>query len=261
MTDTHRILRSIDLTNLADDCSADDVRDLCRRAVTPHGSVAAVCVWPRFVGVARDELDRGPSVDDGSPNERGVAGRVAVATVTNFPSGDESVDAVVLATRDALSAGADEIDVVLPYRAFSHGDVASAARLLDAVRATVDGGRLLKVILETGELMESDLIRRAARLAVDHGADFVKTSTGKTSVSATVDAVRIVLEVVLDEFRATGRVVGIKPSGGIRRIDDALRYLRLCDEMMGADWATPRTFRLGASALLDEVLGAIDEPV
>lgn len=254
MNDALRILRSIDLTNLADDCSVDDVRALCARAVTPHGSVAAVCVWPRFVGIAREELTHRRASVEGA-----VVERVALATVTNFPSGDEDVDAVVRATGEALAAGADEIDVVLPYRAVSRGDLTSAALLIDEVRATVDDGRLLKVILETGELPEPETIRRAARLAVDHGADFVKTSTGKTPVSATVSAVRIMLEVVRDERNVTGRTVGVKPSGGIRRIEDALDYLRLCDEMMGIGWATPRTFRLGASALLDSVLEAIDE--
>ncbi len=234
-----RALGLLDLTDLNDGCTDDDVRRLCARAVTPHGSVAAVCVWPRFVRTAVRELAT-----------RGVK----VATVVNFPSGDEPVEDVVAATETAIADGADEIDLVLPYRALLAGDESRVVSMLAAVRAAVTSPRHLKVILETGELGELEQVERAARLAIESGADFVKTSTGKTKVSATPDAVRVMLQVIA----ASGRSIGIKPSGGIRTVADAATYLRLADEIMGASWATPETFRFGASGLLDAILGSID---
>lgn len=236
-----RALALLDLTDLSDDCSVVDVRRLCERAVTAHGSVAAVCVWPRFVREASEILR-------GSP--------VEVATVVNFPTGDEGVADVVATTRIAIEDGADEIDLVMPYRALSVGDEDVVVTMLDAVREVVNTPRLLKVILETGELGTPESVARAARLAIDHGADFVKTSTGKSKVSATPEAVSTMLR----EIAATRRPVGIKPSGGIRTVSDAATYLRLADEIMGDGWATPRTFRFGASGLLDAILEVLDHP-
>lgn len=236
-----RALALLDLTDLSDDCSVVDVRRLCERAVTAHGSVAAVCVWPRFVREASEILR-------GSP--------VEVATVVNFPTGDEGVADVVATTRIAIEDGADEIDLVMPYRALSVGDEDVVVTMLDAVREVVNTPRLLKVILETGELGTPESVARAARLAIDHGADFVKTSTGKSKVSATPEAVSTMLR----EIAATRRPVGIKPSGGIRTVSDAATYLRLADEIMGEGWATPRTFRFGASGLLDAILEVLDHP-
>ena len=236
-----RALALLDLTDLNDECTVDDVRRLCSRAITPHGPVAAVCVWPRFVRVAVDEL-RGTDVK--------------VATVVDFPSGDEPVDQVVQTTTEAISDGADEIDLVLPYRAFLADDETIVETMLDAVRAAVTAPRHLKVILETGELGRLDLVEHAARLAIEHGADFVKTSTGKSKVSATPDAVRTMLDVIA----ITERPVGIKPSGGIRTVADAAVYLQMADEIMGPSWASPHTFRFGASGLLDAILDVIDRP-
>lgn len=236
-----RALALLDLTDLSDDCSVVDVRRLCERAVTAHGSVAAVCVWPRFVREASEILR-------GSP--------VEVATVVNFPTGDEGVADVVATTRVAIEDGADEIDLVMPYRALSVGDEDVVVTMLDAVREVVTTPRRLKVILETGELGTPESVARAARLAIDHGADFVKTSTGKSKVSATPEAVSTMLR----EIAATRRPVGIKPSGGIRTVSDAATYLRLADEIMGEGWATPRTFRFGASGLLDAILEVLDHP-
>jgi deoxyribose-phosphate aldolase len=180
---------------------------------------------------------------------------VRVATVVNFPSGAESVDDVVATTRQALADGADEIDLVLPYRAFIDGDVALAAAMIDSVRAAVPAdSHVLKVILETGELVEPALIHGAADLAVVHGADFVKTSTGKTPQSATIEATAIMLGVI----QAAGRPVGLKPSGGIRTLEDATHYIAQADDLMGPDWATPATFRFGASGLLTALIAVIE---
>lgn len=219
----------LDLTDLDDDTSSAAVDALCARAVA--AGTAAVCVWPRFVTACADRV---------------AASGVRVATVVNFPSGAEAVDAVVATTTAALAEGAGEIDVVLPYRAWLAGDETTAAAVLDQVREAA-AGATVKVIIETGELPDRAAVDRAAHFAILHGADFVKTSTGKTPVSATLEAAEIILEAIA----VTGRPVGFKASGGIRTAEQAAAYLDLADEVMGPGWATPATFRFGASGLLD----------
>ena len=231
----HRALALLDLTDLSDDCTDDRVVDLCRRAVSPHGSVAAVCVWPRFVRRAKSAL---------------VGTPVRVATVVNFPTGDEEIDDVENMTRRAIDDGADEIDVVLPYRAVLAGDEVHAVEMLENIRRVASPPIVLKVILETGELPDDSMITRCARLAIAAGADFVKTSTGKTPTSATIAAVETMLAAIAD----ASRPIGIKPSGGIKTLDDAARYLAVADRIMGSEWVSPATFRFGASGLLDGIL-------
>jgi deoxyribose-phosphate aldolase len=196
-------------------------------------------VWPQFVKRAQENLK-------GSP--------VRIATVVNFPAGGEDVGRVTDDTQEALSDGANEIDLVLPYNAVRRGDLAVAREMVEAVRDLVDGGRLLKVILETGELKDAALIEAASRLSIEAGADFIKTSTGKTPVSATPEAA----EIMLNAIKASGRNVGIKPSGGIRNVADAKGYLDLADRIMGQGWATPKTFRIGASSVYDTLIAAIE---
>lgn len=227
----------VDLTNLADDCDQTAVDALCDRASS--AGTAAVCVWPDFVAQASARLAGHP---------------VTVATVVNFPSGDERPFATGVLTERALADGADEIDVVLPYRRFASGDRSRAEAVLTTVRRATDGRALLKVILETGELADPGLIGDAARFAIDHGADFVKTSTGKTDVSATPAAARVMLEAIA----ASARSVGLKPSGGIRTAADAEGYLTLAESVMGPAFLTARTFRFGASGVLDALLAAAD---
>ena len=233
-----RALRCLDLTDLAETCSDHAIDDLCARALTPLGPVAAVCVWPQFVARARDPLK---------------GSTVRIATVVNFPAGGDDVERVIDDVGEALGDGAQEIDLVIPFEAVIRGDLDTAAELVAAVRDVVDQGRLLKVILETGRLADPKLIETAARIAIEEDADFIKTSTGKTPVSATPEAAAIMLEVI----RASGRPVGIKPSGGIRTVQDAQLYLDLADSVMGAGWATPRTFRIGASSLYGALIAAI----
>lgn len=229
----------LDLTDLGDDTSADAVEDLCTRA--KEHRVAAVCVWPMYVAMCADLL-----ADSG----------VHVATVANFPSGDEPVRDVVEMTRLALDDGADEVDVVLPYHAWLHGDTDTAARMLHGVRDLVNeyadvaaGPGILKVIIESGELPDRAAIDRATHFAIEHGADFVKTSTGKTNESATIEAA----EVILEAIEMSGLPVGFKPSGGIRTLADARRYLEAAEDVMGPGWISRETFRFGASALLDDL--------
>ncbi|MEJ7721641.1 MAG: deoxyribose-phosphate aldolase [Ilumatobacteraceae bacterium] len=169
---------------------------------------------------------------------------VLVATVVNFPAGDDAVNQVVAETEAALAAGADEIDVVMPYRAFLEDRVDEAAAMIDAVRAVIDGDHALKVIIESGAMSERAQVDAASRLAVDHGADFVKTSTGKIDVSATPEAA----ETILGVLSTADRPVGIKVAGGVRSLDDAAEYLALADRIMGDGWASPATFRFGSSS-------------
>lgn len=232
-----RALAAMDLTRLEDDDTADRIRALCGSADTPFGAPAAVCVQPEFVVTAREALAR-----------IGL-GAVRVATVVNFPDGAADMARAVRETRRALGAGADEIDAVFPWRALLAGDADSGRALVSACKDAC-GGRTLKVILETGELREPKPIRRASDIAIASGADFIKTSTGKVAVNATPDAARIMLEAIRD---AGGRC-GFKAAGGIRRLEDAGIYFALADDILGPGWATPARFRLGASALLGEVL-------
>jgi deoxyribose-phosphate aldolase len=235
-----RAITLLDLTELGDGATDDDVVALCARAHGSHGNSAAVCVWPRHVALAVEQL---------------WGTNVRIATVVNFPSGAEAVDDVMAMTHQALADGADDIDLVLPYRAFLAGDTATAATMIDTVRAAVPAdSHVLKVILETGELVAPSAIHAAAELAVAHGADFIKTSTGKTPQSATLEATAIMLGVI----QGAGRSVGLKPSGGIRTLEDATHYLTQADDLMGDGWATPATFRFGASGLLTALIAAVD---
>ena len=232
-------LACLDLTNLSEGCDAAQVDALCARADTPHGPVAAVCLWPRFVAQARRLL---------GPGER-----IRIATVVNFPGGDGAVPDVVAEARTAVAAGADEIDLVIPYRALMAGDGAAVDGMVAAVRDTCPSA-LLKTILETGVLHDEARIAEGARRAIAAGADMLKTSTGKVPVNATLEAAAILLGAARD----AGRPVGFKAAGGIGTTALAGRYLALADGIMGPGWAGPATFRFGASSLLDDLLAVLD---
>lgn len=225
----------IDLTDLSDDHAATGIDELCRRAA--EFGTAAVCVWPEHVARCAELL---------------ADAQVGIATVVNFPSGNEQVAGVLDMTLTALADGATDIDVVLPYRAFLAGDHRRAGDMISAVGDLVAPPGILKVILETSELGDASEIKAAAELAVGLGADFIKTSTGKTAGGATPEAARVMLDVIA----AADRPVGLKPSGGIRSFADAMTYLDLAASVLGPAWATPRTFRFGASGLLDALLEA-----
>ncbi len=229
-----RALGLLDLTDLADDCRAAAVEALVDRAVTPFGHVAAICIWPQFVQAARARL----------------RGKVAIATVINFPAGGENVDRAVDDTREALGDGADEIDLVMPYRALMRGDENIVREMIEAVAAETAEEKILKVILETGALGTPALIEGASDIAIAAGANFIKTSTGKIAVSATPEAARIMIGAIT----RSKKPVGFKAAGGIRTLADAKTYLAIADEIMGPDWAKPETFRFGASGLLDALL-------
>lgn len=234
-----RVLGLIDLTDLNATSSDTAIAALCAKADTPYGKVAAICIWPRFVKGAKPLL-------------KGTG--IHIATVVNFPDGDEDTAPVVMETEKAIKDGADEIDLVFPYRAFKKGDHDVAGEQIAIIASVCRDRAMLKVIMETGELRDQKLIKAASELAIAEGADFIKTSTGKVQVNATPQAA----ETMLNAIRASGRrTVGFKPAGGIRTVDDAAKYLELADTIMGSDWATPSTFRFGASGLLDDCLSAL----
>jgi len=228
-------LACLDLTSLNDADTEADIARLCERAQSRFGPVAAVCVWPRLAAFARRQLP--------AP--------VAVAAVANFPDGSSDVQRALRDTGTIVDSGAQEVDVVLPYAALRQGDATSVSTMLGAVRKACPG-LLLKVILETGELREDALIKRACRLALDAGADFLKTSTGKTPVSATPQAARLLLGVIRSDPHGSGRV-GFKPSGGIRTVADAAVYMALCEEFLGSASLSPTRFRIGASSILSDI--------
>jgi deoxyribose-phosphate aldolase len=173
-----------------------------------------------------------------------------VAAVANFPAGGLDVDAAVADTRAIVEAGADEVDLVLPWRALQAGDAAGARAVVDAVRAACPG-RTLKLILESGDLAAPALINQASQLGLDAGVDFLKTSTGKTTTGATPEAARVMLQAIADHPR--GAAVGFKASGGIRKVADAAVYIQLVREILGADAANPSRLRFGASGLLGDI--------
>lgn len=236
-TSARTLLRCLDLTSLNDADNETSTAALCAKAQTPFGNVAAVCVWPRFVAQVRAAL----------PAD------VRVAAVANFPDGAlDSARAV--ADVDAIAqAGAQEIDVVLPYRALIAQKTQEVAEFLSEVRHA-SRPLTLKVIIESGELKDEALIRRATQLCLNAGADFIKTSTGKTPVSATLEAARA----MLDEIRTSGlHAAGFKASGGIRTVVQGADYLALTEQVLGAAALNPERLRFGASGLLDDILAVL----
>jgi deoxyribose-phosphate aldolase len=233
-----RLLPLIDLTSLNDTDDAGIIERLCARSRTPAGNVAAVCIHAQHIPVAKRAL---------------VGTDVPIATVTNFPAGAANPDAAAAETAAAVALGADEVDVVFPYRALIAGDRAIGREFVRAVKAACGPKVLLKVILETGQLKAPALIRAAAEIAIEGGADFIKTSTGKTQPGASLEAAQVMLDVIA-AARARRRWVGFKASGGVRTVSEAQAYLALADKVLGDGFASAANFRIGASALLDDVL-------
>ncbi len=232
----HLALRCLDLTSLNDADTTADIAALCQRAQTPFGPVAAVCVWPRFVAQARSLLP--PSV--------------RVAAVANFPDGALDLTRALADVQQIVASGGDEVDVVLPYRTLMQGAPDSFQACADFLAQvhTACGPLTLKVIIESGVLHSPALIAQATQLAIASRADFVKTSTGKTAVSSTLDAAAAMLRTIAASGNTT---VGFKASGGIRTVQDAQPYLALVADVLGADALTPQRFRFGASGLLTDI--------
>lgn len=235
------VLRCLDLTSLGEDDTPARAAELARKAATPFGQPAALCVYPELIVAARMGLARA-----------GIA-EVPVATVVNFPEGAADPARVERETRRALAAGADEIDLVFPWRSFLAGDEAAARAVLAAAQARCHGRAPLKLILESGAYRDPGALDAAAQLGLEGGADFLKTSTGKHSPGATPEAARIILKAIAD----SGRSAGFKVSGGVRSLREAVAYMALVRQILGEAAVSPARFRIGASALLDDVLQSL----
>ncbi len=230
-----RIISLMDLTSLQDNDSHASIAALCEQAsLSPP---AALCIYPQFIEHARARL------------QNLNLPQVKIATVTNFPLGEADVAQAQAQTARAIALGADEVDVVFPWRALQARDPLVGAQLVAACKQAC-GERVLKVIIESGELHAAALIRRASEIAIDAGADFIKTSTGKVPVNATPEAAAIMLQVIAER----NRNCGFKAAGGVRNQAEAEVYLALAEDTLGADWVTPAHFRFGTSSLLNNLL-------
>jgi deoxyribose-phosphate aldolase len=239
----------IDLTTLEGADTAGKIRSLCSKALRPDPQdpsvphVGAVCVYNDMVGIARNHLDSigGQSIP-------------VAAVATAFPSGRASRKVKLQDTKDAISLGATEIDMVIDRGAFLSGQLGEVFDEIRAIKEICSDKAHLKVILETGELVTLDNVRKASYLAMLAGADFIKTSTGKVTPAATAPVVLVMLEAVRDFYELSQVRIGVKPAGGIRTTKDAIKQLVLVKEIAGAEWLNPELFRIGASALLNDLL-------
>jgi deoxyribose-phosphate aldolase len=239
----------VDLTTLEGADTPGKVRALSSKAVRPDPRdltvphVGAVCVYNDMVGITRSHLD---SIGGES---------VPVAAVsTAFPSGRATREVKIRDTKDAIELGASEIDMVIDRGAFLSGRIGEVYEEITEIKSICGDKADLKVILETGELVTLDNVRKASYLAMLAGADFIKTSTGKVTPAATAPVVLVMLEAVRDYFATTGHRIGVKPAGGIRTTKDAIKQLVLVNEIAGPEWLNPSLFRIGASALLNDLL-------
>jgi len=236
---TSTLISLIDLTSLAETDSSASIAKLCEKAVTPPVSVAAVCVYPRFVNQAKALL---------------ASTSVKIATVANFPQGNASQAMVIAEIAQAVADGADEIDVVTNYRAYQENRSETLVEFLTACKQACQAARL-KVILETGALTAAQIVK-ASEDAIAAGANFIKTSTGKIAIGATLEAAASMLLTI----KASGKTVGFKASGGIRTPEQAASYLKLAELILGKDYLSPQTLRFGASGLLDALLTNSNQP-
>jgi deoxyribose-phosphate aldolase len=239
----------IDLTTLEGADTDGKVKAICNKAIRPDPTdptvphVGAICVYNDMVTVARKHLDESGGHD------------IPVAAVsTAFPSGRASLEVKERDTKDAIANGATEIDMVIDRGAFLSGDLEKVFSEIVYIKSLCGDKAHLKVILETGELVTYDNVRKASFLAMAAGADFIKTSTGKVAPAATAPVVLVMLEAVRDFYEMTGVRIGVKPAGGIRTTKDAIKQLVLVKETAGDEWLNPGLFRIGASALLNDLL-------
>ncbi len=236
-SDARLSLSLMDLTSLKEDDTPASILALLNSINPDIGLPAAICVYPQFVTLVKEEL------------EKREWSQIKVATVTNFPSGEQKLQQVVAQTHSAIADGADEIDLVLPYQQLMAGDPDTPWQYVHSSKLACQGKAKLKVIIESGILTKPKLIAEAAQLAIMAGADFVKTSTGKVAVNATPEAA----EVILKTIKSSCKSVGFKAAGGVKSVVEAQRYLRLAEEIMGAEWLNANHFRFGASSLLSDV--------
>lgn len=232
----------MDLTTLSDDDTDQKVIELCADAHTAAGDTAAVCIYPRFIPIARKTL-----AAQNTP-------QIKIATVTNFPHGNDDLDIALAETRAAVAYGADEVDVVFPYRALIAGNSEIGETMIKACREICGTEVTLKVIIESGVLQTPELIKQASLICINAGADFIKTSTGKVAVNATLAAAKVMLETI----KESGCDVGFKAAGGVKDAQAADDFMQLARDIMGADWVNTAHFRFGASSLLVSLLSELN---
>ena len=245
---SRQAIHLMDLTTLNDDDTDQKVIDLCKQAHSAAGNTAAVCIYPRFIPIARKTLQAQGTAD------------VKIATVTNFPHGNDDVAIAVAETKAAVAYGADEVDLVFPYKALIAGNASVGEEMVKACREVCGKSVALKVIIETGELKTAELIEQASLICIEAGADFIKTSTGKVPVNATLEATKVMIEAI----KKSGKDVGFKAAGGVKDAQTANDYMQLARDIMGADWVDVDHFRFGASSLLGNLLTELklsDTPV
>jgi deoxyribose-phosphate aldolase len=233
------ILNLIDLTSLNDNDTATNITNLCNNAHTEFGAVAAICIYSRFVPKAKQLLG---------------SNSIKIATVVNFPHGSNDLELAKFETELALNRGADEIDMVLPYHELINGNDKIAGNMVRELKK-ICGTATLKVIIESGVLDSKDLIEKASLISIDNGADFIKTSTGKVKINATLPAAQIMLNVI----KNTKAACGFKASGGVKTITEAFDYINLATNIMGEKWINAKNFRFGASSLLSSVIDSIKQ--
>lgn len=246
MSDLQRASRQgiqlMDLTTLNDDDTDQKVIQLCNDAQSAAGNTAAVCIYPRFIPIARKTL-RAQNTPD-----------IKIATVTNFPHGNDDLDIALAETRAAVAYGADEVDVVFPYRALMAGNSDIGSNMIKGCREICGDRVTLKVIIESGVLQTEALIKQASQISIAAGADFIKTSTGKVAINATLEAAEIMLKAI----KESGRDVGFKAAGGVKDAQTTFDYLQLARDIMGDNWINTQHFRFGASSLLVSLLSELN---
>lgn len=232
------LINTLDLTTLNDTDTNETVTNLCQKAITKYGNTASVCIYPQFIPHAKTILPQ----------------NFKIATVVNFPQGLANNTLLEKEILTAINFGADELDVVFPYHTFLEGDIDFCKEYLSIAREEC-GNKTLKIIIESGELKSTLAIKQATQLCIDANADFIKTSTGKTTVSATPEATNAILETIAQN----GKNIGFKASGGIKTFYEAKAYLNLAQSIMGKDWVNQSHFRIGASSLLNDLIKTIEQ--
>jgi len=237
-----RLIGLLDLTSLNDNDDALVIQNLCQQAQTRLGNVAAVCLYGQFVSTAKKALQNS---------------KIPVATVANFPSGEASLDQIIVEVDKELAAGADEIDLVIPYRSCQAGEFDKAIEMVKLCKKQC-GNKLLKVIIETGAFTNQDNLYQLALSLLNAGADFLKTSTGKMVVGATPEAAETLLLAIADFHQKTKLWRGFKVSGGVREVQQALDYVNLAKRICGEHYIQPALLRIGASSLLNNILNIVN---
>lgn len=235
------LIKLLDLTSLDIKDTDDKIEKLCQKAKSPYGNVAAVCVFPRFIKTAKSSLK---------------GSGIKIASVVNFPKGENDIEKTREEIKDAIKLGADEIDVVFPYKKFLAGDISFCENFTEMVVKECEKRYTSKMILETGEFEKLIDIKKATQLCINKGIKFIKTSTGKSKVSATPEVANLILETIAENKNIE---VGFKASGGIRETYDAKKYLILAQAILGSKWVSAKTLRIGASSLIDDLIKTIKE--